>query len=67
MPQLSLQLATTHDHWLERPAGEHAVVGARLHWRHLIKAHPIIVIALEWLLCGALTVVFALSSLTAQP
>jgi hypothetical protein len=67
MTPLKLQFATTHDHWLTLPASEYAVVEARLHWRHLIKAHPIIANALEWLLCGALTVVFALSSLPAQP
>jgi hypothetical protein len=67
MTPLNLQLATTHDHWLKLPASEYAVVEARLHWRHLIKAHPIITNALEWLLCGALTVVFALSNLIAQP
>jgi hypothetical protein len=67
MTHLNLQLATTYDHWLSLPASEYAVVEARLHWRHLIKAHPIITNALEWLLCGALTVVFALSSLPVQP
>ena len=67
MTHLNLQLAATHDHWLTLPAGEYAVVEARLRWRHLIKAHPIIANALEWLLSGAVTIVFALSSLLAQP
>jgi hypothetical protein len=67
MTGLTLRIATTHDHWFDRPASEHLLARVRLRWRHFIKSYPIIANPLEWSLCGVIAVGLLFSSLIAQP
>jgi hypothetical protein len=57
MTQLTLRLASTHDHWFDEPAtSEHALAAARLGWRQFTKHYPGVIEALEWVSCAALAV-----------
>jgi hypothetical protein len=67
MTQLTLRLASTHDHWLDEPFREHALAALRLLLRHLVKRHPVIVDALEWASCGMIAVAMLVGTLIANP
>lgn len=66
MTQLTLQLAATHDHWLEEPATRHAIPALKLWWRHFARQYPNAVNALEWVACGLLTLVLLTAELIAN-
>jgi hypothetical protein len=66
MTQLTLQLASTHDHWFDEPATDHALVAARLRWRQFVKRHLAAVDALEWVSCCILGIAMLVATLIAN-
>jgi hypothetical protein len=67
MTSISLELASTHDHWLEKPRRKRIFAEMQLGWRHFVKAHPPLSQLFEWTLCTILAAGLAIRSLTAQP
>jgi hypothetical protein len=66
MTQPTLQLAATHDHWLEEPVTMHAIAALKLWWRHFARHHSILVDALEWVGCGLLAAALLTAELIAN-
>ena len=66
MTQLTLRLASTHDHWFEAPAGEHALAACRLRLRHFSKRHPVVMDGLEWAFGGLIAAALVAGTLIAS-
>jgi hypothetical protein len=66
MTQLTPGLASTHDHWFEAPAGEHALAACRLRLRHSAKRHPVVVDGLEWAFSGLIAAALLAGTLIAS-
>lgn len=66
MTQLTLRLASTHDHWFEAPAGQHALAACRLRLRHFSKRHPVVVNGLEWAFGGLIAAALVAGTLLAN-
>ena len=61
----TLRLASTHDHWSEAPAGEHALAACRL-LHHFSKRHPAVMDSLEWAFGGLIAVALVTGTLIAN-
>jgi hypothetical protein len=66
MTQLTLRLASTHDHWRDAPAGAHALAACRLWLRHCAKRHPVAADGLQWVFGGLVAAALLAGTLIAN-